>query len=344
MTARWVPLALALLAACPQSHRRAVSRPAVALAKIVIRCTSDSECLAAAPICANARCDLTRQECSFVPKGRPNCFCYNGAALSIAGCSNGGAAVCVATNEDGDAHARCVQPLCESCQRRCSPEGKPQSCSVEGYWADDGPDCAADQACVNGVCCARGLGSPCGPCGGMIRCDGGCSVRDPEFLGKSCGSCGGTFQCNGSCSVVDPPDLGKPCGSCGGKVVCGGCSVVDPPDLGQPCGNCGGKVVCGGGCDRPNPPGYGDPCGCGGRIQCDGGCSKPDCVDGKVCQAGKCTCPQGAFMCGGECCPQGRCCGGPVRGICCPGRCCIRQGQPNCVGPGEPCGGPGSPP
>ena len=59
--------------------------------------------------------------------------------------------------------------------------------------------CATEPAC--GACCVANQGQSCGSCGGVVLCDGSCSVSTPADYGLACGSCGGTIQCDGSCSV-----------------------------------------------------------------------------------------------------------------------------------------------
>lgn len=53
------------------------------------------------------------------------------------------------------------------------------------------------------------LSRDCEACGGVVACDGSCSVGVPPDLGAACGSCGGTIACNGSCSVMTPSDYGS---------------------------------------------------------------------------------------------------------------------------------------
>ena len=72
--------------------------------------------------------------------------------------------------------------------------------------------------------CAASFGTSCGSCGGVVQCDGSCTIPTPADYGTACGSCGGTVQCDSSCNVQTPADLGQSCG-CGGAVQCdGSCS------------------------------------------------------------------------------------------------------------------------
>src|SRR6266700_7504271 len=57
--------------------------------------------------------------------------------------------------------------------------------------------------------CSPFVATPCGACGGTIRCDGSCSVSTPTNLGTSCGSCSGHIQCDGTCSLPPPANLGR---------------------------------------------------------------------------------------------------------------------------------------
>ncbi len=111
-------------------------------------------------------------------------------------------------------------------------------------------------------------GQTCGSCGGIILCDGLCSVATPGNFGQACGSCGGKVQCDGSCSVATPGNLGQTCGLCGGSVLCdGSCSVATPVTFGQACGSCGGIILCDGSCSVATPVTFGQACGSCGGIQ-----------------------------------------------------------------------------
>lgn len=82
--------------------------------------------------------------------------------------------------------------------------------------------------------CVEGAGiSPCGMCGGVLRCDGTCSVPSPANIGQSCNACGGKVTCNG-CAPAAPSNFGTTCNACGGKVNCqGACAPAMPADFGR---------------------------------------------------------------------------------------------------------------
>jgi V8-like Glu-specific endopeptidase len=120
--------------------------------------------------------------------------------------------------------------------------------------------CAAGRACKGTFpsavcqCLAPNFGQPCGKCGGVLTCEGACSVPTPANHGADCGLCGGKIGCDGACSAPTPADFGAPCGSCGGTVRCDGtCSVPTPANFGALCGACG-TIQCDGTCNRPAPP------------------------------------------------------------------------------------------
>jgi hypothetical protein len=159
-------------------------------------------------------------------------------------------------------------------QTTCISLGPPRSCELGKACQGAFPDAACG-------CRAANVGAPCGMCGGITTCDGGCSVPTPPSYGQRCSDCGGTIQCNGACSAPNPPNLGMSCGSCQGTTTCNGsCSVPDPPNLGRTCG-CGGQIRCDGSCSVPAPANLGQPCnGCGTIVCGPGGtpmCSRPGC-------------------------------------------------------------------
>jgi hypothetical protein len=170
--------------------------------------------------------------------------------------------------------------------------------------------------------CSASMGSTCGNCGGIVKCDGTCSFDNPMNYGKACGSCGGTVKCDGTCSVV-VSNYGTTCGNCGGTVKCDGtCSVATPNNYGQTCGSCG-TVKCDGSCSATTPPNYGTTCGnCGGTVKCDGTCSVATPMSyGQAC--GSCG---GTVKCDGTCSiatplNYGKTCGSCNGTIQCDGQC-----------------------
>ena len=70
----------------------------------------------------------------------------------------------------------------------------------QGQARDAGPSCLAPAAEVASVCAS---------CGGVVACDGTCSVRASSTMGQPCGSCGGTIDCNGNCTIATPSDYGS---------------------------------------------------------------------------------------------------------------------------------------
>jgi hypothetical protein len=76
-----------------------------------------------------------------------------------------------------------------------SPRGAGASASVELVQACNTP--------------TQDVARDCASCGGVVACDGRCSVGLPLGLGEPCGSCGGTIDCRGECSVMTPSDYGS---------------------------------------------------------------------------------------------------------------------------------------
>ena len=120
--------------------------------------------------------------------------------------------------------------------------------------------CAAGRNCRGSFptatcqCQAPDAGQACGKCGGVLTCEGACTVPTPANHGADCGLCGGRIGCNGTCSVPTPANHGAPCGACGGKIGCdGACSVPTPANHGALCGACG-TIQCDSTCSRPAPP------------------------------------------------------------------------------------------
>jgi hypothetical protein len=140
------------------------------------------------------------------------------------------------------------------------------------WWDTHGVVCPSAGGPGSGACVPN-EGAACGSCGGVVQCNGSCSIPTPQNLNTSCGACGGHVQCDSSCSIPTPPGTGAPCGSCGGTVMCNGaCSVTPPANFGASCGSCGGQVLCNGSCSVPTPWNLGAPCGNGGHIICGGTC------------------------------------------------------------------------
>jgi hypothetical protein len=120
------------------------------------------------------------------------------------------------------------------------------------------PACAAGEACDDGRCRP---GQP------PVR-DAAVAVVDARASSKAdacvegsgaapCGMCGGVLKCDGSCSVPSPANMGQPCNACGGKVTCTGCLPAPPPNHGVQCNGCGGKINCQGGCEPAMPADFG---------------------------------------------------------------------------------------
>jgi hypothetical protein len=81
--------------------------------------------------------------------------------------------------------------------------------------------------------CSASTGQNCGSCGGVVLCDGSCSITTPPNLGQACGdpACGGTVRCDGTCST--PANYGAVCGTfgtchCYKTIDCNGMCVDDP--------------------------------------------------------------------------------------------------------------------
>jgi hypothetical protein len=130
--------------------------------------------------------------------------------------------------------------------------------------------------------CVPPTGTPCGSCGGTVKCDGTCSAPTPPDYGQSCGQCGGTVKCDGTCSVATPPSHGQTCGLCNGTILCSGaCSNLGDPANCMP-GHCG--------------------LGCSGTCTCTG--------TNQVCNSNSLTCV-GTCSSGQRCCEpiQGGGCG-----------------------------------
>ncbi|MBI4146250.1 hypothetical protein HY489_02835 [Candidatus Woesearchaeota archaeon] len=131
--------------------------------------------------------------------------------------------------------------------------------------------------------------SPEGPVRYLPVTQRGCSAD----LGKSCGKCGGIVKCDGTCSIQTPANIDASCGKCGGKIKCDGtCSIQTPANIDQPCG-CGGKINCVGTCTDTQTYRLGQACNCG-VTQCVNNayqCSGPTCAYPKTCQAGTCKLP-----------------------------------------------------
>lgn len=126
------------------------------------------------------------------------------------------------------------------------------------------PACPAGQVCENGRCTRRAAGegdAGTGGGGGSIRdASGGVSSPDAcvEGAGVSpCGMCGGVLRCDGTCSVPSPANIGQSCNACGGKVTCNGCVPAPPAGFGTTCNDCGGKINCQGACAPAMPADFG---------------------------------------------------------------------------------------
>ncbi|MEO8548810.1 MAG: VCBS repeat-containing protein, partial [Kofleriaceae bacterium] len=68
------------------------------------------------------------------------------------------------------------------------------------WWDTSGVACPAVGGPGSGVCVPN-QGAACGSCGGVVDCNGSCTVPTPINLNASCGADGGYVQCDSSCSV-----------------------------------------------------------------------------------------------------------------------------------------------
>jgi hypothetical protein len=141
----------------------------------------------------------------------------------------------------------------------------------------------------------------CGSCGGVVRCDGSCTVVTPTTYNSVCGSCGGKIGCDGNCTIATPATYNSVCGSCGGKIGCdGNCTIATPATYNSVCGSCGGKIGCDGNCTIATPATYNSACGsCGGKINCAGTCS----VTTPTTYNNSCNSCGGHVQCDGSCSP-----------------------------------------
>lgn len=89
------------------------------------------------------------------------------------------------------------------------------NCGKCGNVCDEGTECK------EGHCCHKDLGDSCGSCGGVVLCDGSCSISTPSNYNQYCGatSCinAGTIDCNGNCAGASYKTDGT---SCGTNVIC----------------------------------------------------------------------------------------------------------------------------